>query len=202
MNVPEGEGRWRRLWRVPRSRLWLGVPAGGALAFVVGILFWGGFNWAVELSSTEAFCISCHEMGDNVYPEYKQTIHYSNSAGVRATCPDCHVPHPWGYKMLRKIGATFNELPKHFIGYIDTKEKFEAKRLELAQDVWKTMKSTDSRECRNCHALEHMDLAAQDKMARRKHSPEYQKEHNVTCIDCHKGIAHHLPEGAVTGASG
>jgi cytochrome c-type protein NapC len=39
-----------------------------------------------------------------------------------------------------------------------------------------------------------MDLEKQDKSARRKHTPEYMKENDKTCIDCHKGIAHHLPK--------
>ncbi|HRE18510.1 MAG TPA: NapC/NirT family cytochrome c, partial [Rhodocyclaceae bacterium] len=59
--------------------------------FVLGILFWGGFNTAMEWTNREEFCISCHEMKDNVYQEYRNTIHYSNRSGVRATCPDCHV---------------------------------------------------------------------------------------------------------------
>ena len=120
---------------------------------VVGIVFWGGFNWALELTNTESFCISCHEMRDNVYQELKGTIHWANRSGVRATCPDCHVPHPWIYKIRRKIQAS-NEVLHKILGTIDTREKFEAHRLELAQHVWDTMKSTDSRECRNCHAVE------------------------------------------------
>ncbi len=62
---------------------------------VLGVIFWGGFNTAMEATNTEAFCISCHEMEENVYQEYQDTIHYSNRTGVRATCPDCHVPKEW-----------------------------------------------------------------------------------------------------------
>lgn len=62
------------------------------IGFVAGIVFWGGFNTGLEITNTEEFCIGCHEMENNVYQEYKSTIHYSNRSGVRATCPDCHVP--------------------------------------------------------------------------------------------------------------
>ena len=120
------------------------------VGFVIGILFWGGFNWAMEATNTEKFCISCHEMRDNVYAEYVQTSHYTNRTGVRATCPDCHVPKEWVHKIKRKIQAS-NELYHKVLGTIDTPEKFEAKRLQLAQNVWRAMKETDSRECRNCH---------------------------------------------------
>ena len=83
--------------------------------FIAGIIFWGGFNTALEATNTEAFCISCHEMESNVYVEIKDTIHYTNRSGVRATCPDCHVPREWGYKMIRKIRAS-NELLHKALG--------------------------------------------------------------------------------------
>lgn len=159
-------------------------------AFAVGILFWGGFNWAMEATNTEAFCISCHEMRDNVYAEYVDTVHYSNRTGVRATCPDCHVPKEWIHKVQRKIQAT-NELYHKALGSINTREKFEAKRLALAQNVWRAMKKTDSRECRNCHEFEAMDYLAQGRRGRAEH--EASLEAGNTCIDCHKGIAHRMP---------
>ncbi len=167
----------------------LGVLFG---AFLVGILFWGGFNWAMELTNREAFCISCHEMEENVYQEYRKTIHYNNRTGVRATCPDCHVPKEWGPKVVRKIQAS-NELLHKVLGTIDTPEKFEAKRLELALHEWKRMKSVDSRECRNCHSFEYMDFIEQGRRAVQAHTRAI--EEGRTCIDCHKGIAHRLARG-------
>ena len=158
--------------------------------FFAGIIFWGGFNTAMEATNTEAFCISCHEMNNNVYQEYKDTIHFSNRSGVRAVCSDCHVPKDWGHKMVRKIKAS-NELYHKVLGTIDTPEKFEAKRLELARNVWKTMKETDSRECRNCHDFEAMDYTKQGRRSMQQHIKGFDK--GQTCIDCHKGIAHSLP---------
>jgi cytochrome c-type protein NapC len=161
------------------------------VAFVVGIMFWGGFNWAMEMTNTEKFCISCHEMRDNVYAEYVETIHYSNRTGVRATCPDCHVPKEWVHKVIRKIKAS-NELYHKALGSIDTREKFEAKRLQLARNVWKAMQETDSRECRNCHDFEAMDFVKQGRRGYAEHEQGFAK--GMTCIDCHKGIAHQLPD--------
>lgn len=180
---------WRTL-RKPSVHFSLGFLVIGG--FVAGIIFWGGFNTAMEATNTEKFCISCHEMRDNVYPEYKETIHYSNRTGVRATCPDCHVPRAWTYKIVRKIQAS-KELWGKLVGSIDTREKFEAKRLELARHEWARMKASDSRECRNCHNFESMNSESQKQRARKQH--EMASEDNLTCIDCHKGIAHHKPEG-------
>lgn len=167
-------------------------PLTGLLAaFGVGVIFWGGFNTALEVTNTEAFCISCHEMRQYIFEDFRDTVHYKNASGIRASCPDCHVPKTWGYKVLRKIGAT-NELFHHFMGSIDTPEKFEAKRMELAETVWRTMRRTDSRECRNCHHEAFMDLGRQQEVASRQH--QLARDEGKTCIDCHKGIAHKLPE--------
>ena len=183
-----------RLWNKPRVWWLVGIPIGGFLMFVAGIIFWGGFNTAIHLTNSLQFCTSCHEM-EMVYEEYMETPHYKNASGVRAICPDCHVPKEWGPMMVVKIRATINELPKKIMGTVDTREKFEARRLELAKHVWERMKKNDSRECRNCHDFGSMELDLQDKSARKKHIPERVLEKGETCIDCHKGIAHELPEG-------
>lgn len=179
--------RWGRLKTFMMTTTFL-LLAGG---FVAGIIFWGGFNTALEMTNREEFCISCHEMKDNVYAEYKNTIHYQNRTGVRATCPDCHVPKDWGPKMVRKIQAS-NEVLHKVLGTIDTPEKFEAKRHELAQHEWDRMKRTDSRECRNCHNFSYMDYAEQNKRSSATHQQAFNE--GKTCIDCHKGIAHKLPQ--------
>ncbi len=161
------------------------------LFFVAGVVTWGGFNTLLEATNTEAFCISCHEMKDNVYPEYRQTAHYRNRSGVRATCPDCHVPKDWAHMVTRKIGAT-NELFHKLAGSIDSREKFEARRLILAKKVWRTMQRTDSRECRNCHSFTAMRAGLQLAVSRQQHAAA--QRNGQSCIDCHKGIAHKLPE--------
>ncbi|WP_197479664.1 NapC/NirT family cytochrome c, partial [Oleiphilus sp. HI0132] len=91
-------------------KILFGATVTAALFFMlVGVIFWGGFNTAMEQTNTLEFCISCHEMEDNVYKEYQSTIHYTNRSGVRASCSDCHVPDPWVHKVVRKIKAS-NEL--------------------------------------------------------------------------------------------
>lgn len=176
----------KRLWRWLKG-LGLGVLAAG---FIGGIVFWGGFNWAVEATNTERFCLSCHEMENFVYQEYRQTIHYQNRTGVRAVCSDCHVPQDWGAKMVRKVQAS-RELYGKIMGTINTPEKFEANRLRLAQREWRRMKANDSQECRNCHAFEYFDYSVQGRRSNVAHQAGL--DAGQTCIDCHKGIAHSLP---------
>ncbi|NOC45316.1 NapC/NirT family cytochrome c [Ruegeria sp. HKCCD7559] len=173
------------IWR--RYFLW-GMPVAGiAGAFAAGIIFWGGFNTAMEATNTKDFCISCHEMRDFVYEEYTGTIHDVNRSGVGAVCSDCHVPKDWTHKMIRKIKAS-KELYGKMVGTINTREKFEAKRVHLAMNEWERMKATDSRECRNCHDFESMMPEFQKPRARQQHLNAMTV--GQTCIDCHKGIAH------------
>jgi len=165
-----------------------------AIGAVSGIIFWGGFHTVLEQTNTLEFCISCHEMEQTVYQEYKKSVHYKNASGVRAACPDCHVPRQWWPKIVRKIQAS-NELYHKLIGTIDTPEKFAAKRLELAKHVWKVMKETDSRECRNCHSFDYMDFHEQRDRAAEKMQKVVDENTGETCIDCHKFIAHKKPDG-------
>jgi cytochrome c-type protein NapC len=93
--------------------------------------------------------------------------------------------------LIRKFKAT-GELYGKLMGHIDTKEKFEAKRMELATNEWNQMKASGSRECFNCHHWDGMNAAKQKPRAQTNHA-KAQKE-GKTCIECHKGIAHLLPK--------
>jgi cytochrome c-type protein NapC len=185
-------GFLKRLWNaLKKPSAKYSILAISSVSFVTGIIFWGGFNTGMEMTNTLEFCITCHEMRDNVYKEYKETIHYSNRTGVRAICSDCHVPKDWVHKMVRKSQASFEVWGK-ITGSIDTPEKFEAKRMKLATHEWARMKETNSRECRNCHNFDAMSSELQKQTPYKKHMKA--KEEGKTCIDCHKGIAHQLPK--------
>jgi len=176
---------WRRLSRPSRAAA--GVLLG--LGFVGGILFWGAFNTGMEATNSEAFCSGCHAP---IVAEIRETIHYSNRSGVRAICSDCHVPHGWTDKIVRKVQAS-KELVAYALGTIGTLEKFRARRGHLAQREWKRMKDNDSQECRNCHNFDFMDFSEQGRRSVAQHSTALASG-DKTCVDCHKGVAHRLPD--------
>ncbi len=167
--------------------------AGGLiLAGAAGaLILWGGFNFTMEATSTEEFCISCHEMEANAYAEYKETIHANNSTGVTAECADCHVPHDTIGKIFRKIEAS-REVYGNIIGKIDTPEKYEAHRLEMAEREWSKMRANDSANCRECHSNFEQAIEHQYEWAQINHRKMINE--GQTCIDCHQGIAHKLPK--------
>lgn len=181
----------KKFWHWFRSPSRIAVGVLITLSFIAGIVFWGGFNTALEYTNTEEFCSSCH-MND-VVPEYRQSVHFMNRTGVKATCSNCHLPHEFIPKWARKIKAA-TEVYAHITGKVDTKEKFEAARLEMAEREWARMKANNSQECRNCHNFDAMDFTQQKTVAEKMHLMAINE--GKTCIDCHKGIAHHLPNMA------
>lgn len=190
--APPPEGG-RTIWSKPRSRWLLGIPVGGLLMIAVGIVLANGASYALHVTSSNEFCSNaCHYQREFAAVELAESVHGSNAAGVRAGCPDCHVPKPFVPLMIRKIEAS-TELWGHLTGIIDTREKYEAHKLVMAQKVWDTMKRTNSRECRSCHDFKAMKFDDQERVAARRHQKAMEK--GQTCIDCHKGVAHKLPPG-------
>jgi cytochrome c-type protein NapC len=175
----------------------LGLRPGTFGVLIIGLicgltLFFSAGAFMVYANSEKFCATSCHEMS-YLADEHKDTIHDKNRTGMRATCNDCHVPHGYITNYLAKLNL-FNDYWGHFVTRsIDTKEKFEAKRHELAAKVWVYMKQNDSRECRHCHTTSKMDSEKQTEKAKARH--EKLRTEGLTCIDCHFGIAHAEPSG-------
>ena len=157
---------------------------------IAGIVFGDGFNILLEQTNSIEFCTSCHTMKGN-FEEYKKTAHWSNRTGVRAGCPDCHVPRNFTSKIYRKMEAA-QDVWGEITGVIDTPEKFEARRMEMATNEWARMKASDSATCRSCHSYDVMNQEKQGQTRYNKHVKA--KADGQTCIDCHKGVAHKLPK--------
>ena len=180
-------GLWARFMSPPNCSM-LRITVIGIIG---GIFIWGGLNTGMEWTNRTEFCVSCHEMGTNL-EELKKTVHYTNRTGTSISCADCHVassknPIDYGRKFTMKVLAA-RDVIGHITGSIDTPEKYEQKRLEMAKRVWQKMKDADSKECRNCHIFDRMDKSKQKDRSVVKH--EGAIEDGKTCIDCHKGIAH------------
>ena len=166
------------------SLLAIGVTVGG-----IGVV---GFDATMEATSTDEFCVSCHELNDNALAEFIGTPHHTNATGVQVQCKDCHVPREFGPKIVRKVRAV-TEVYHHLIGTIDTPEKYDAYRMTMAQKAWASMEANDSRQCRYCHDESSWDLSLQSEKAQQYHNGSLAR--GKTCIDCHKGLAHRLPPG-------
>lgn len=190
-----GEQKTSRLkgyiYRLSRSNK---MALGGTL--LMGILFGIGIltslNVVTHYTSTDDFCISCHEMRDNIFiDEYKSSKHFTNHAGIKVACSSCHIPKEFMPKTVRKLRSA-KELWGHITGVIGTPEKFTERRAEMAKTEQARMKASDSQECRNCH-----DVSTLTKRYVSIFHQESLKQ-GQTCIDCHKGIAHRLRDDTTT----
>jgi nitrate/TMAO reductase-like tetraheme cytochrome c subunit len=187
--TPQSQGIAAWLWRRPQRWFLLGIPAGGFVAFVLGIGFTGSFLSGLKYAETDAFCTSCHEMS-TPFQEYTQSVHYSNVFGIQASCGNCHVPPSFLPGLVRHIQA-YSEVWGHMRGELNTPAKYESHRLALAQKIWAELKANDSAECRSCHTPAAMAFAQQPAAAASAHASL--AKNGMTCIDCHRGVAHTLP---------
>jgi len=142
------------------------------------------------LSTTE-FCVSCHEMEASL-AEYQVSSHFNSRTGVRAECSSCHIPEGLGPTLFAKIDA-LRHVYGHLLGTLSTAEKYEDARLRMAERVWDDMKAHDSRECRSCHKQEAFVFEKFNNHSDAKRMAEGLEE-GRTCIDCHKGLVHTMPD--------
>ena len=169
-------------------RVILGTTVGGAIVFfIAGIIFWGGFHTAMEETNTLEFCIGCHEMEENVYQEYTPTIHYSNRTGVRATCPDCHVPRPLGPQGGAQDPGQPGDLSQAdgHGGYPGEVRRTPPDHGEAGLDGDEDDRFPGVPQLPQLRIHEPQVSAAPGPQA----APECLRD-GQTCIDCHKGIAH------------
>jgi nitrate/TMAO reductase-like tetraheme cytochrome c subunit len=189
--APLRRGFFAWLWRRPKRLFLFGVPAGGLLALIVGAAAWASFTGGMKYAETDQFCTSCHEMRQP-YQELTSSPHFSNEFGIQASCGNCHVPPTFFAGLSRHIQA-YAEVWGHMQGELNTPAKYEAHRAQLAQKIWTELKANDSAECRSCHTPSQMAFAKQTADAASAH--QSLKQDGSTCIDCHQGVAHRLPQG-------
>jgi len=182
------------IWAKPGRKWLLGIPLGGFIAFVLGAVALGSTNYILHETSTTEFCYMCHSHEAFIKPEYEASSHFKNLAGVRADCADCHLPHDSWFELVWTKAVVSLDIIPEMMGKLDTAEKYEEHRTEMATSVWQQFRDNDSKFCRSCHSFDAMDLESQERRTARQHSRA--GENGETCIDCHYGIVHTPPENA------
>jgi nitrate/TMAO reductase-like tetraheme cytochrome c subunit len=194
-SAPPAQPGWiKRTWRAltSPSAKWsvLSLLVIGIVIGAGGVI---GTDVMVKATGTVDFCGgACHSMKAFTLPEYKESVHYANNSGVRASCSDCHVPHRYPGKLWYKAKAGIRDMIQEWRGVIATAELYEKERWRLANHVWDEMKANDSANCRYCHLINADTVAKQKSTAQKMHKMVLEKK--GTCVDCHKGIAHKEPE--------
>ncbi|MEE4278128.1 MAG: NapC/NirT family cytochrome c [Halieaceae bacterium] len=175
-------------------RLGLPITLGSVFAFLLGGLALGSGEALLHSANSNEFCYGCHSIEMNTRGEYEASSHFHNPSGVRASCADCHLPQDGALALAwAKAKAALDVIPE-FTGKLSTPAKYEAHRGEMAQAVWEEMRDNDSAFCQSCHGFAAMNLAAQERRPARHHARA--RESGQTCIQCHYGLVHKLPENA------
>jgi formylglycine-generating enzyme len=158
----------------------------GALIFLIG-------GKALNLTSTNDYCISCHihPMAD---ASWKKSVHYDTRSGYRIACAECHLP-PKGKGYLRAKGKTglrdlWSKWTKDSASF-DWKNKGH---LELARAyVYESS-------CIKCH--ENLFPAKLSKAGEDAHLyyTQTKKTDELHCINCHLNAGHFI-EGYTHGSN-
>ena len=147
------------------------------VVFVIVVLF--SFTiWSVEYTSSEEFCISCHEMVEP-YQQWKESAHYNNESGVVATCADCHLPTDMISKIKVKIITGTRDMYVHYLG--------DPEGLDFKELARKARENISDDSCVQCHKnLFPAYLSKGGFIAHRSLERGVEKK----CVECHKHIAH------------
>lgn len=178
---------WRRI-------LWI---FSWALVFVFfGVALAALTNHAVMWSSSDKFCgTTCHSM---VWASaaYRQSTHYINNVGVRASCGDCHIPYDSGHAtaveyvklLLFKADRGAKDFWYESQKSIATKEEWEKRHPALSENFENYLTQHNYITCRGCHSLlsfggpnSHMKLVIHQGMV---------KSDSYNCLQCHANIGH------------
>jgi nitrate/TMAO reductase-like tetraheme cytochrome c subunit len=170
-----------------RINRWLLV----AVLVVGGVLGAGGIIGSIAFNrytSTDAFCTSCHSMAFQADdPYFQRSAHRSNKEGVRPSCGDCHIPrNNWFVETYTHVSSGMRDALAESTHNFSDPKLWQARRIELAQEVHAEMHAQDSVTCRSCHDAN----AIQPVSDEGKKAHALLRQGGATCVDCHSNIVH------------
>ena len=190
-------GRYWAIISRPSVHFSLGFLAVGG--FIGGIVFWGGFNTAMELTNTEAFCTGCHEMRDNVFAGAQE--HDPLHQPLRRARQVLRLP--CAARLDRQDGAQDAGVEGSLGQDLRHDRHAREVRREAARARPARVGAVQGQRLARVPQLPRLRLhglhAAEP--ARAEHALDVPRTGEKTCIDCHKGIAHRLPDVGTASAS-
>ncbi len=141
-------------------------------------------NKAMEYTSTDEYCMSCH-IHPHAEQSWRLSTHYNNSAGVIVHCIECHLPPKGHGHLYAKAKHGFKDV--YGMLFKDSADlNWEEKRqLEFAKNfVYKES-------CLKCHEnLFPVTLSTEGENA---HLAYLTNEEELRCINCHLHVGHYNP---------
>jgi formylglycine-generating enzyme len=150
-----------------------------------GILLILGGGKAIDKTSTNKYCISCH-----IHPDadasWKRSVHYETESGYRVACVECHLP-PRGNGYLWAKGTTgLRDLWNYWTKDSASFNWEDRKRLETARSyVYESS-------CIKCHEnLFPLKLSKEGEDAHLYYK-QAKKTIDLNCINCHLNAGHFM----------
>jgi formylglycine-generating enzyme len=152
---------------------------------IVGVLLILGGGKAIDATSSNEYCMSCH-----IHPQadaaWKKSVHYDTKSGSRIACVDCHLPPKGEYYLFHKATTGLRDLWSYW-----TKDSLsfnweERGRLEVARGhVFETS-------CKKCHVnLFPAKLTKEGENAHLYYT-QTKKTDELHCINCHLNAGHFI----------
>lgn len=152
---------------------------------IVGVLLILGGGKAIDATSSNEFCMSCH-----IHPQadaaWKKSVHYDTKSGSRIACVDCHLPPKGENYLYHKATTGLRDLWSYW-----TKDSLsfnweERGRLEVARGhVFETS-------CKKCHVnLFPAKLTKEGENAHLYYT-QTKKTDELHCINCHLNAGHFI----------
>jgi formylglycine-generating enzyme required for sulfatase activity/nitrate/TMAO reductase-like tetraheme cytochrome c subunit len=154
------------------------------ISFAVGILVTVFGNKAIEYTSTDEFCASCH-VHPHVFTSWKLSTHFDNKSGITVHCVECHLPPEGQGYLVEKARLGIKDI----WGYL-TKDSAEF-NWEAKRTVEQAPHFTYKTSCIKCHAnLFPLTLKKEGQDAHLYYS---QNEDKLECTNCHLNVGHFDP---------
>ncbi|KAA3653967.1 MAG: hypothetical protein DWQ10_18085 [Calditrichaeota bacterium] len=156
------------------------------IPFLAGIILFPFGKDAIETTSTDTYCQSCH-----VHPQattsWKKGPHFDTKSGTVAHCVDCHLP-PEGFAYLREKAKTgTRDLLSHWF-----KDPSEF-NWEHASTRDAAMGHVYKASCIHCH--QNLFSKGLSEKGRDAHLHYSRKENELRCINCHLETGHYHKPG-------
>ena len=154
------------------------------IGFAFGIIVLIAFNKAIDYTSTNEYCETCH-VHPHVTESWKLSTHYDNKHGIHVNCVDCHLPPKGEGYLPAKIKASAVDI----YGYLF--KDHESFNWEAKSTVEKAQHFVYKASCVKCHAnLFPLTLSKEGQDAHLYYS---QNEKELRCINCHLHVGHFDP---------
>jgi sulfatase modifying factor 1 len=167
-----------------RKKFWLWFISG----VLAGVLILYGTDRAVEATSTNDFCASCH-----VHPQatasWKQGVHYATQSGYHVACTECHLPPEGEGYLIEKAKTGMRDLWSHW-----TKDTSEFD-WDAASTLERASRHVYNSTCIGCHEnLFPATLTRDGSEAHLYYKQMTDRGEQLQCISCHLNAGHYIKD--------